>query len=85
MRGYAKKLEEDFADGVFEHYMEAARTAAKETGAVLCDVHAKWMAMYQNGVDITALLSNYLNHPSRDMHQLFAWSLIDTLFQNGSE
>jgi len=80
MRGYAKKLEEDFADGVFEHYMEAARTAAKETGAVLCDVYAKWMAMYRGGVDITDLLSNYLNHPTREMHRLFASSLLDTLF-----
>ena len=60
--------------------MQAARAAAEETCVPLCDVYAKWMAMYRSGVDITDLLSNYLNHPTREMHQLFASSLIDTLF-----
>ena len=41
--------------------MQAARSAAKETEVPLCDVYEKWMSMYQNGVDITDLLSNYLN------------------------
>ena len=60
--------------------MQAARAAAAETQVPVCDVYAKWMSMYQNGVDITDLLSNYLNHPTREMHQLFAWSLLDILF-----
>lgn len=81
LREYAKTLEASFADGIFDRYMQAARGAAAETGAALCDVYAKWMAMYENGVDITDLLSNYLNHPTREMHQLFAWSLIDTMFK----
>lgn len=80
LRELAGKLADNFADGVFDRYMEAARQAAAETGVPVCDVYAKWMAMHRNGVDITALLSNYLNHPTREMHQLFAWSLMDTIF-----
>lgn len=80
LRDLAVKLAADFADGVFDRYMQAACAAAKETGIPLCDVYAKWIAMYQNGVDITDLLSNYLNHPTREMHKLFAWSLMDTIF-----
>ena len=80
LRDLAGKLAENFADGGFDRYMQAARQAAAETGVPLCDVYAKWMAMHQNGVDITALLSNYLNHPTREMHHLFAWSLMDTIF-----
>ena len=80
LRTSASKLSSIFNDGVFERYMMAARAAAKNTGIPLCDVYAKWIAMNQNGVDITSLLSNYLNHPTREMHYLFAWSLIDTMF-----
>ena len=80
LRGYAKTLSEKFADGGFDRYMQAARAAAEETAVPLCDVCAKWMAMHRAGVDITDLLSNYLNHPTREMHRLFASSLIDTLF-----
>jgi len=80
LRNLAMKLTNNFANGVFDRYMQAARAAATETEVPLCDVYAKWMAMYRNGVDITDLLSNYLNHPTREMHYLFAWSLMDTIF-----
>ena len=82
LRDYAKTLSEKFADGGFDRYMQAARAAAKETDVAVCDVYAKWMAMYRHGVDITDHLSNYLNHPTREMHRLFASSLIDTLFMD---
>lgn len=80
LRKLAANLAASFADGAFDRYMQAARAAANETGIPLCDVYAKWMAMYQSGVDITDLLSNYLNHPTREMHKLFAHSLLDTIF-----
>jgi len=82
LRNGARTLAAIFADGVFDRYMQAARAAAAEAGVPLCDVYAKWMAMHQNGVDITDLLANYLNHPTRAMHHLFAWSLLDTVFGN---
>ena len=85
LRALAKTLESNFSDGIFDRYMQAARSAALETGILLCDVYAKWILMHQNGVDITDLLSNYLNHPTREMHGLFAWSLIDTLFAHTSK
>ena len=80
LRNLAMKLAADFAAGVFDRYMQAARTAEEETGIPLCDVYTKWMAMYRNGVDIIDMLSNYLNHPTREMHKLFAYSLKDTIF-----
>ena len=80
LRELAAKLAAASSEGVFDRYMQAARAAAKDTGIPLCDVYAKWMAMYQNGVDITDLLANYLNHPIRRMHHLFASSLMDTFF-----
>lgn len=80
LRAMAKNLVQNFESGVFDRYMQAARAAAEEEAIPLCDVYAKWMNLYQNGVDITDLLSNYLNHPTRKMHNLFAYSLVETMF-----
>jgi len=82
LRAMAGHLAERFAAGGFDRYMQAARAAAAETGVPLCDVYAKWMTLYHSGVDITDLLSNYLNHPTRDMHWLFAISLAETIFES---
>lgn len=81
LRSFGKKLEGLMQDGGFDRYMQAARAAAEETDVPLCDCYARWMKLYKNGVDITDLLSNYLNHPTRDMHWLFAASLAETIFQ----
>ena len=80
LRAMAKNLAASFADGGFDRYMQSAREAAEETAVPLCDVYAKWMAMFEHGVDITDLLSNYLNHPTRELHYLFAYSLVHTMF-----
>jgi len=80
LRNMAAGLAESFEKGVFDRYMQAARQAAEKEGAVLCDVYARWMAMYRGGVDITDLMANYLNHPIREAHWLFALSLAETVF-----
>ena len=38
--------------------------------------------MSANAVDTTALLANGLNHPMREMHDLIAYKLIETLFSD---
>ncbi len=80
LRKFADDLVKNFEGGVFGKYMQAARDAAKTCGVVVCDCYEKWIKMYENGVDITSLLANYLNHPIRDMHWLFAVSLVETMF-----
>ncbi len=42
---------------------------------------AKWKKLYENGVDVTALLSNKINHPTKDMNYLFAISLVEMFFE----
>lgn len=66
-------------EGVLDDYIAAAIKTAKEENVTVCDVYNKWKKLYQNGADITMLLSNYLNHPTRDMHWLFAASLFNTI------
>ena len=68
-------------EGVMDAYMDAARDAAGEFGIPVCDVYAKWQKMASYGTDVTALLSNYINHPIRQMNWLFAHSLLETMFE----
>ena len=64
-----------------EVYFEAAKRTAETCGVVVCDVYHKWKILEKNGVNTTNLLANYINHPSREMNWLFAYSLIETMMQ----
>ena len=69
-------------NGIFDAYMDAARQACKEEQVSICDCYAIWKQMYEKGADTTSLLSNGLNHPTREMHELFAWQLIHTILND---
>ena len=47
----------------------------------ICDVYFKWKTLEENGVDVTALLSNEINHPRSEMHMLFAYSLVEEIMK----
>ena len=68
-------------DGVLEAYFGVARETAAKYGVAFCDCYSKWMQMKKAGVDTTALLSNRINHPSRDMHWVIAYALLDIVFE----
>lgn len=61
--------------GRMDQYMEAARACAAAHGVPVCDCYALWKGMAEKGVDTTKLLVNRLNHPTREMHALFAEEL----------
>lgn len=63
-------------------YFAEAKKLCEKYGFKFCDCHAKWKKMYEKGVDTTALLANSLNHPIRELHWLFATSLIEMIFEN---
>ena len=63
-------------------YFNEAKKLCEKYGFAYCDCHSKWKKMYENGVDTTNLLSNSLNHPLRELHWLFAVSLIESIFEN---
>lgn len=77
----AEKLSDRQNRGVLDRYMDAARTLCKEEGVPVCDVYAKWKRMAELGVNVTELLSNKLNHPTRELHNLFATSLVETMMR----
>ena len=77
----AGKLAERQNRGVLDRYMDAARALCAEEDVPVCDVYAKWKRMAELGVDTTELLSNKLNHPTRELHKLFAYSLVETMMR----
>ncbi len=68
-------------DGVLDDYVAGAKQVCQEMGVAVCDCYAKWKTLEQNGVDVTELLSNKINHPTREMNRLFASSLMETVLQ----
>jgi len=79
-RAYAKRLAKFQTQGTMDAYMDEARRAALEYGVPVCDVYARWKEMEAQGVDITQQLANRINHPTREMHRLFAEELYRTIF-----
>ena len=66
-------------DGTFDLYIEKAREVCTEHNIPVCDCYAKWKQLEENGADITRLLSNRINHPTEEMHWLFAYSLFEMI------
>lgn len=66
--------------GKMDAFMQAARDVAFECGVVVADGYALWKQMQANGMDVTELLANGINHPCREMHGMFAELLYETIF-----
>ena len=67
--------------GWLQKYLEAAKNAARNAGIPICDCNALWLKMKSGGVNTNALLSNDVNHPTRELHWLFAYELVRTMFE----
>lgn len=78
------KMADDCAEiqqngGLMDQFMDTARTVCKENNIIICDCYADWKHLEQYGADITFLLSNHINHPTREMHELFASRLFELI------
>lgn len=76
---YARKTAELQNSGIMDTYMKAASETALSMGVKVCDCYSEWKKLSQTQ-DTTMLLANYINHPKREMHELFADMLFQTLF-----
>lgn len=76
----AAKFSQIQCSGILDAYFEAAKRTAETYGVRICDCYRKWKQLAEAGVDTTELLANHLNHPVREMSNLFAYSLLETMF-----
>jgi len=66
-------------EGRMDKYISEAIRLAEEMGVTVCDCYKEWKALYSKGTDTTLLLSNRINHPTEEMHKLFADMLFDII------
>ena len=79
-RDYAGVTAEYQNSGRMDNYMESAVNLANEMGVKVCDCYKKWKKLSETE-DITKLLINRINHPTPEMHELFANSLFELIFE----
>ncbi|MBE6965714.1 MAG: GDSL family lipase [Ruminococcaceae bacterium] len=77
---YAKTTADMQNNGRFDKYMSAAVSLSEKMGVKVCNCYLKWKEMSKTQ-DVTKLLANRINHPIREMHQLFADSLFEIIFE----
>lgn len=78
---YAHKTAEMQNSGRMDMFINSAVELAKKMNITVCDCYSKWKELSKTE-DTTKLLANRINHPTREMHELFAQSLFDIIFEN---
>ena len=81
---YAAKTAEMQISGRMDKYMNAACDLANSMGVEVCDCYSKWKEISETE-DTTLLLANRINHPTNEMHELFADSLFNVIFKDKPE
>lgn len=76
---YARELGERQTDGSVDRLFAGAKAVARECGAAVCDGYGAWRALSRCGKDVSSLLCNDVNHPSEQMHGVFAALLLQTI------
>ena len=79
IRRIARSAAEIQNAGVLAAYVAAARREAAELCVPVADAYARWHTLSENGVDTTAMLSNFINHPTVEAHAIFVETLMDAL------
>lgn len=79
LKGYAEKTAQMQNSGRFDKYIARAVELAKSKNVPVCDCYSKWKELSKTQ-DTTMLLANRINHPTKEMHELFAQSLFEMIF-----
>ena len=75
---YAAITAEMQNSGKMDLYMQSAIKTALDAGVEVCDCYGEWKKLSETE-DITKRLANRINHPTREMHELFASMLFDKI------
>ena len=75
-----KKVADCEKEGWLKKYITKAKELCDKMDIPVCDCYKIWETFKRGGVDVNLLLSNKANHPTRDMHYLFAYELVKTMF-----
>ena len=76
---YAEKTARMQNEGRMDRYIDGAIALANEMGVTVCDAYGEWKRLAESGADTTMMLANRINHPTKEMHALFADLLFDAV------
>ena len=76
---YAEKTARMQNEGRMDRYIGGAIALANEMGVTVCDAYGEWKRLAEGGADTTMMLANRINHPTKEMHALFADLLFDAV------
>lgn len=71
-------------EGKMDLYINSAKSLAEEMGVAVCDCYAQWKKLSETQ-DTTMLLANRINHPTKEMHELFADGLFKMIFDEETQ
>ena len=80
---YAAVTAEYQNGGRMDLFMSSAVKLAEEVGITVCDCYSEWKKLSETQ-DVTQLLINRINHPTKEMHHLFADKLFEVIFEGAS-
>ena len=80
LKEYAEITAEMQNSGRMDSYMEAAVGLAEAMNIKVCDCYSKWKKLSETE-DVTMLLANRINHPVKEMHELFAEELFKIIME----
>ncbi len=80
LKGYAEITAKMQNSGRMDSYMEAAVALAESMNIKVCDCYRKWKKLSETE-DVTLLLANRINHPVKEMHELFAEELFKIIME----
>ena len=78
LRQYAAITADFQNSGRMDTFIYSAVELAESMGVCVCDCYSKWKELAKTQ-DVTMLLANRINHPTQEMHNLFADSLFELL------
>lgn len=81
---YAAFTAEFQNSGKMDKYIYSAIDVARDTGVSVCDCYSQWKKL-SGTQDTTLLLDNRINHPIKEMHELFAQNLFNVIFDKDTE
>ncbi len=80
LKGYAKITAEIQNSGKMDKFMESAVKLAESMQIKVCDCYSEWKNLSKTE-DVTLLLANRINHPVKEMHELFADAIFEIIMQ----
>lgn len=80
LKEYAEITAQMQNSGRMDSYMAAAVALAESMNIRVCDCYGEWKKLSATQ-DVTMLLANRINHPVKEMHELFAEELFKIIME----